>query len=269
MNNPSAKRTTTFLSAALVLLGALILASYLLPGGGIAIGLPLVICLLGAVTLVLANGAPPKYKWAVWMLLPGAMLIALGIVLLLTTITGDWRAWAYAWLLLVAGAGIGTVLAGQRLGWKDLYLLIGGGASLLSLILFTLFGAIAGGLFIQISAPILLIAGGLLLRFTRAGALIASRISQSSAGAAGPSAPASSNPLKETLSERELQVLSLIGQGLSNAEIAERLTLAQSTVKTHVNNIYAKLDVRTRVQAAARAREANILPGTPSSSKTE
>jgi DNA-binding CsgD family transcriptional regulator len=269
MNNPSAKRTTTFLSAALIVIGILILASYLLPGGGIAIGLPLVICVLGSLVLLLAYGTPAKYGWAVWMLLPAGMLIALGIVLLLNTITGDWIAWAYAWLLLVAGGGIGAVLAGQRLGWKDLHILIGGAVCLISLILFALFGAIAGGLFIQISAPILLIAGGLLLRFTRVGALIASRITPSSAGAAGSSAPASPNPLKETLSERELQVLSLIGQGLSNAEIAERLTLAQSTVKTHVNNIYAKLDVKTRVQAAACAREANILPGTPSSSKTE
>jgi DNA-binding CsgD family transcriptional regulator len=269
VNNPSAKRTTTFLSAALVILGIIILGSYLLPGGGIAIGLPLVIGLLGAIALVLAYGAPAKYEWAVWMLLPAGMLIALGIVLLLNTITGDWIAWAYAWLLLIAGGGIGAVLAGQRFGWKDLYLLIGGAVCLLSLILFTLFGAIAGGLFIQISAPILLIAGGLLLRFTRAGSLIASRVWKPSPVSKNSAASSPAVNLEGSLSERELQVLALIAQGLTNSEIAERLTLAQSTVKTHVNNIYGKLDVKTRVQAAALAREADLLPGSSSPQKTE
>jgi DNA-binding CsgD family transcriptional regulator len=262
-------RATTFLSVALVMLGVLLLASDLLPGGGIAVGLPLTIGLLGGVTLLLAYTAPIKYEWAVWICLPGCMLIALGIVLLLNVITGDWKAWAYAWLLLVAGAAIGAVLTGQRFGWKDLYLLISGAVCLLSLILFTLFGAIAGGSFIQVMAPILLIAGGLLLRWTRVGALLASRFPPQTPSAIHHPAPVSSNPLKEPLSEREIEVLSLIGQGLSNAQIAERLTLAQSTVKTHVNNIYSKLDVKTRVQAATRAREANLLPESPFPQKPE
>ncbi len=258
-------RSTTILSAALVVIGVLLLASNLLPGGGIAVGLPLVICLLGAVTLLLAYSAPVKYEWAVWICLPGCMLIALGIVFLLNVITGDWRAWAYAWLLLVAGAGIGTALIGQRFGWKDLYLLTGGASCLLSLILFTLFGAIAGGLFIQIAAPILIILAGLVLRWTRVGTLIISRLS--------PQPPATvrtaPNPLQEPLSEREIEVLALIDQGLSNAEIAERLTLAQSTVKTHINNIYTKLDVKTRVQAVTRAREVHLLQDPPNPQKTE
>jgi DNA-binding CsgD family transcriptional regulator len=263
MKSLFSRRTTTWLSAALVLIGVLILASNLLPGGGIAVGLPLVICLLGAVTLLLAYSAPVKYEWAVWICLPGCMLIALGIVFLLNVITGDWKAWAYAWLLLFAGAGIGTVLIGQRFGWRDLYLLIGGASCLLSLILFTLFGAIAGGLFIQIMAPILLITAGLLLRWTRVGSLIISRLSPQPPAAVNAAAPGSFIPLKEPLSERELEVLALISRGLSNAEIAQRLTLAQSTVKTHINNIYTKLDVKTRVQAVTRARETHLLPDPP------
>lgn len=262
-------RATIILSVALVMLGVLILASYLLPGGGIAIGLPLAICLLGAVTLLLAFSAPNKYKWAIWMCLPGCMLIAGGIVLLLNVITGDWKAWAYAWSLLAVGAGIGAVLIGQHQGWKDLYILIGGVVCLISLIMFTLGGAIAGGLFIQVAAPILLIAAGVLLRWTRVGTLIASRLSAQPPSAADRPATGSSITAKEPLSEREIEVLSLIGQGLSNAEIAQRLTLAQSTVKTHINNIYTKLDVKTRVQAAARARQANALPDSQIPRKSE
>ena len=59
----------------------------------------------------------------------------------------------------------------------------------------------------------------------------------------------------EPLSERELIVLHLIAEGLSNQDIAERLVLSVSTIKTHIYNIFGKLGVRSRTQALARARE--------------
>jgi LuxR family maltose regulon positive regulatory protein len=66
-------------------------------------------------------------------------------------------------------------------------------------------------------------------------------------------------PLVEPLSERELAVLRLIAAGDSNQEIAAQLVVAVSTVKTHVNNIFAKLGVQSRTQAIARARELKLL----------
>jgi len=65
--------------------------------------------------------------------------------------------------------------------------------------------------------------------------------------------------LIEPLSEREMEVLDLVAQGLSNREIAERLFVTVGTVKTHVHNIYGKLGVRGRTQAAAQARELGLL----------
>ena len=65
--------------------------------------------------------------------------------------------------------------------------------------------------------------------------------------------------LLEPLSERELEVLQLIAQGLSNREISERLFLALSTVKGHNRNIYGKLRVQRRTEAVARARELGLL----------
>ncbi|MCL4395572.1 MAG: LuxR C-terminal-related transcriptional regulator [Chloroflexi bacterium] len=65
--------------------------------------------------------------------------------------------------------------------------------------------------------------------------------------------------LVEPLSEREIAVLRLIADGLSNQEIADRLVVALSTVKTHINNIYGKLGAGNRTQALARAREHNLL----------
>jgi len=66
-------------------------------------------------------------------------------------------------------------------------------------------------------------------------------------------------PLIESLSERELEVLRLVADGLSNREIAERLIVALGTVKAHLHNVYGKLDVQGRTQAIARARELELL----------
>ncbi|HZA45808.1 MAG TPA: LuxR C-terminal-related transcriptional regulator [Rubrobacter sp.] len=65
--------------------------------------------------------------------------------------------------------------------------------------------------------------------------------------------------LIEPLSQRELEVLRLIAQGLSNREIGERLFLALITVKGHNRNIFRKLQVRRRTEAVARARELGLL----------
>jgi len=68
-----------------------------------------------------------------------------------------------------------------------------------------------------------------------------------------------SQPLIEPLSQRELEVLQLIAQGLSNREISQRLFLALSTVKGHNRNIFGKLQVQRRTEAVARARELGLL----------
>ena len=65
--------------------------------------------------------------------------------------------------------------------------------------------------------------------------------------------------LIEPLSEREIEVLQLIAEGLSNQEIGSRLYLSLNTVKAHTRNIYGKLGVNNRTQAGARARALGIL----------
>jgi len=66
-------------------------------------------------------------------------------------------------------------------------------------------------------------------------------------------------PFVDRLSPRELEVLHLLGKGLSNREIAERLFLSLDTVKGHNYKIYGKLQVKRRTEAVARARELGLL----------
>jgi NarL family two-component system response regulator LiaR len=62
------------------------------------------------------------------------------------------------------------------------------------------------------------------------------------------------------ISRREYEVLELIAAGCSNQEIAEKLFVSTSTVKTHVSNVLAKLDARRRTQAIQRAKELSLIP---------
>lgn len=74
-----------------------------------------------------------------------------------------------------------------------------------------------------------------------------------------PVQPTANQALIEPLSERELEVLGLIVDGLSNRDIAERLVVSVGTVKVHARNIYGKLNVNSRTQAIAQASRYNLL----------
>ena len=65
---------------------------------------------------------------------------------------------------------------------------------------------------------------------------------------------------RTTLSRREYEVLVQIAAGLSNQDIADKLFVSTSTVKTHVSNVLAKLEASRRTEAIARAKELRIIP---------
>jgi DNA-binding NarL/FixJ family response regulator len=87
------------------------------------------------------------------------------------------------------------------------------------------------------------------------------------AGTSGPPAPepaaepAADPRLIAEITDREREVLALVGQGLSNTEIAERLVISAATAKTHVARLFAKLEARDRVHLAIIAYENGLTPG--------
>ncbi|MGW2238544.1 response regulator [Streptomyces sp. NPDC001759] len=76
--------------------------------------------------------------------------------------------------------------------------------------------------------------------------------------AAGPVREPRDAAVLDSLTRREREVLSCLGEGLSNAGIADRLDMAEATVKTHVSRLLGKLELRSRVQAAVLAQELGI-----------
>ena len=84
----------------------------------------------------------------------------------------------------------------------------------------------------------------------------------STAGPAGPSEPGAGTVHIESidaLSDREKEIVTLVGRAMSNAEIAQHLVLAESTIKSHLNRILHKLELRDRAQLIVLAYESGLV----------
>ena len=238
----------------LAAVGLVLLVLTIVLGEKFNIALPLVFLVMGGGFFLLVAQLRSQWEWARFLYVPGMLCISFGLIFLLNVLTGDWKSWAYAWLLLAAAIGMGLLLANREHFWHRWITLVGWGMTLAGIVFFVVFGTVAGGLFIQMAAPVILVAAGLVLRWVKLDALPAAPVQGH-----GPQPVKPATPLAEPLSSRELEVLRLIGGGLSNQQIAEQLSVAPSTVKTHINNIYGKMGVQSRVQAVQRGHDLGLL----------
>ncbi len=97
--------------------------------------------------------------------------------------------------------------------------------------------------------------------FVALGVWVGMRLTRVKVIVAGPDFTLDEVELKRLgISKREYEVLELISQGLSNQEIAEKLFVSLSTIKTHSANLFMKLDASRRTQAVQKARELRLIP---------
>lgn len=216
---------------------------------------------LAASFAILIYFFPDDWRWKYWLYAPASLFLAMGLVFLMNAITGDWSAWGYAWMFCAAGLAAGLALGSRYSGHLSVLIPWAGRAAGIFLGFFAFFGAVAGGVFMRGFSLLLLAAGGvlLILRARRTQTMTAPVAKQSQATSMASQPNPGVEPLIEALTGRELEVLRLIEQGLTNQQIAERMVVAASTVKTHINNIYAKLGVETRTQAVSRGRELGLM----------
>jgi len=253
---PRNNRWIWIASIALMVIGAASLILNLVPGWNLDISWPVLMIVLGCGIGLAVQALAGDHPWWAYLYIPAAIFVSLGFVFLLNVITGDWNAWAYAWMLVLAGTAAGVYLTAQKARLPSLVSSIALITAAAGAVLSVPFGALVGGKFMQIMAPALLVIAGVVLYrvYLRPG-----RAGQEGAAEKQPARVPDQAGLMEPLSPRELEVLTLIDEGLTNAEIAQELTLASSTVKTHINNIYGKLGVESRTQALKTAREKGLL----------
>jgi DNA-binding CsgD family transcriptional regulator len=238
----------SIVSSLIILIGVGLFELNIVSRGQYNIAAPLIFVVLAGGFFILIFRFREEWDWIGYLYIPAFLLTAFAIIFTLNVLTQDWKSWAYAWILLLAGIGVGGIFTSKGRNWPKSLQYSSWGLAIAGFTFFGVFGVIAGGTLIQIVAPLLLIGAGFGVRLLKP--------------AATPESASQSETKTldaQVLSQRETEVIQLIAKGLTNQQIALRLSVAESTIKTHINNIYTKLGTQSRVQAVNQARQQGLI----------
>jgi hypothetical protein len=163
-NMKSMDRGSLVGALALIMLGAVFLVLNFIPEVGFEETWPVIFFVVAMGFFLPAVIWPESRRGLAGLYIPGSLLLVMGIVFLYNTLSGDWNMWAFAWLLVPFGIGMGMSLAAWIGNWSPPVSEVGIWIMILNAVGFSLFGTLFGEPFIRIfSAGLVLVGGGLML----------------------------------------------------------------------------------------------------------
>jgi hypothetical protein len=137
-------RGSIIFGVVLIVIGVIFLVFAMVPGLSLSLSWPVIFYILAAAFAVPYFVWPEARTGLAALFIPGSVFLSLGLIFTYTVISNDWVAWAYAWLLLVAGVGLGLALASTLGNWGNTGLWIGIWMLGISTGLFGLFATLFG-----------------------------------------------------------------------------------------------------------------------------
>jgi len=156
-------RSGFFLAIVLIGLGVLFLAASIIPGFSIGITWPVIFLFIAAGFYLPPLIWPSVRRELAALFIPGSVMLSLGLIFLYNTATSDWRVWAYAWLLIPAGVGLGLILSSWVGDWSRAATWVGIWLLAVDVALFSLFAALFSKGFLSIVGAVLMVICGFVL----------------------------------------------------------------------------------------------------------
>jgi hypothetical protein len=160
--DPTRKGSIAF-GILLIAFGFIFLLFAVIPGLSIGQAWPVIIYLVAAAFYLPYFIWPEGRKGLAALFIPGSIFLSLGLIFTYNVLTQDWVSWAYAWLLIVAGVGLGLALASHFGDWGRHVIWVGIWMLAISTGVFAFFAALFGGPVLKVFGAVLIMGVGVLL----------------------------------------------------------------------------------------------------------
>lgn len=156
-------RSLLIVALYLIVMGILFAVLMFIPGVSLDTAWPIIFVVFGITLFLPAIIWPSSRGSLAALFIPGTMIVVLGLLFQYSTLTGDWAAWIYVWLLVPASFGLGLLLAGKGGGWSRGVATFGLGIFVLFSVAFGLFAALMGAMFMKALGAGLVVLSGILI----------------------------------------------------------------------------------------------------------